>query len=248
MVMVHALPSTLRRREPGPCPTPTCDYHGTLFHHTGQCWMCWSYYINTLKRPVQETPYELDAIRDALLLHEDQNLLFFVAPGVEFDDRWDGSWVDTLACRVPVDEPSRLLGSPWIYPFSEGGPLYAVIRWRYWRLESPAFLQVAWPLTLAGQPRVTSHDVYLASQDDRDALVRIENMIRNQGLSGRPPGSGQPVTARDVADKYWEWVDAHGKPPTQDDPNFSQKFHLQPRQLKNRLAQSGIVWPPPRPK
>lgn len=84
----------------------------------------------------------------------------------------------------------------------------------------------------------------------REAVAVLGTRISEQGV-GRPIGSGQLVTAHDVSVRYWEWVDAHGKPPTQDDPQFSQEFYLQPRQFKEKLKQlherEGFLWPPSRP-
>jgi hypothetical protein len=215
-----------------------------------------------LKRPVQETPRELDAIRAALRLADNQGLVVFVGRDAELDGGPDSCWVEALACRIPEDEPSMFAVPAWFLQFFEGGPRYAVLRWRLWlpkktgvarrrlRKRGTAFLQVERPLTLYSHPAISYSYHECETEEDWRALRRLEKRMQNLPLSGRTPGSGHPVTVEAVTRAYWEWVENHGKPPTQDD--LAELFYLKPRRFKERLSElyelEGFEWPPTQPE
>lgn len=230
MAMVHALPRSYRRAEPSPCSK--CGHPATLFHSSGKCWSCWSHHINTLKRPVQDNPYELDAIRAALRLKDDQSLIVFVASGDEFDDRWHEWWVEVLACRVPVNEPSMLNWSPWIVQFSEEGAPHATIRWRYWQPDTNGYLQLEWPLMPVSKPRIAFVNM---QKDNLANFERLEKMLRNQALSGRPPGSGQPIDLKLISKLRGDGLTVE---------EIAPHFGLSRSQFFTRLRTDGIKVPP----
>lgn len=98
------------------------------------------------------------------------------------------------------------------------------------------------PLILTRAPRLTEP----VKRAVRDLDRWYTKLLLRKSVTGRPVGSGMPVTAENVEREYRDWVATRGKPPTQDDPAFTRRFSLEPRQFKERLRHlrenEGFSW------
>lgn len=177
----------------------------------------------------------------------------FKVPGEWYGGDWDGWTIEMVGVPSGCDR----FPPPW--PFwrfvregaSSGGLLYHVWGRRVFPPGSPIHLDARWD----SKSNVESiHLVGLESvNSDRDAANAWRGLRLLKKLDsavGRPPGSGQPVTADAVSREYWQWVEEHGKPPVQKDPSFAGRFYLGWRQFQEKIRElkktEGFTWPPPR--
>ena len=155
--------------------------------------------------------------------------------------------------QVVPGDPIEPVGYIFDVPHDPSDPWWRVSiqLWlvRVYHRESPLMLEFLCNPTTGDRIRIVGLEEP-HTRDDLDRIYRGMRYIGSLNARGRPLGSGVNISEDDIAQRYWEWTDSRGRPPSQNDPEFADQFYLSTRQFKRRLSalrrSAGFTWPPPR--